>query len=319
MVIYRSFFARLAKCSAQAQYEQFKRAGGANRRGSLGDLESETRKLLGGVTYELQQALAAKVQQMGGEEAMRVAFEKFDENGDGQISPEELKTGLQALDIRGANGKRISDDEIDKLCVVLDQDDDGCISYEEFVAQFGAAPRQSAREALGTMSKELQDVIRKNKTNLRKIFHAFDEDGDGSISAQELRLGLRALNLDVSAIQVKDMINLLDANGDGSIDWNEFQAVFGGENVVAKGISRSYRRVLVSLIPSFRLIEKPAPPPSQRLHSTSTAQPARCLPLPALTWWHAMLCCALLCHGVAVWCGWCRNRVNGLHLSILRS
>ena len=38
-----------------------------------------------------------------------------------------------------------------------------------------------------------------------------------------------------------------DANGDGSIDWNEFQTVFGGENVVAKGISRSYRRVLVRL------------------------------------------------------------------------
>jgi len=285
MVIYRSFFARLAKCSAQAQYEQFKRAGGANRRGSLGDLESETRKLLGGVTYELQQALAAKVQQMGGEEAMRVAFEKFDENGDGQISPEELKTGLQALDIRGANGKRISDDEIDKLCVVLDQDDDGCISYEEFVAQFGAAPRQSAREALGTMSKELQDVIRKNKTNLRKIFHAFDEDGDGSISAQELRLGLRALNLDVSAIQVKDMINLLDANGDGSIDWNEFQAVFGGENVVAKGISRSYRRVLVSLlgpfISSFRSIDSETcssfsyPPAAPPLHSQRGVFPSQ--------------------------------------------
>ena len=132
--------------------------------------------------------------------------------------------------------------------MVLDQDDDGCISYDEFVAQFGALPRQSARETLGNMSKELQDVIRKNKSSLRKIFHAFDEDGDGSISASELRLGLRTLNLDVSAVQVKDMISLLDANGDGSIDWNEFQAVFGGENVVAKGISRSYRRVLVRLL-----------------------------------------------------------------------
>ena len=28
--------------------------------------------------------------------------------------------------------------------------------------------------------------------------------------------------------QVKDMINVIDANGDGSIDWNEFQMVFGG-------------------------------------------------------------------------------------------
>ena len=42
------------------------------------------------------------------------------------------------------------------------------------------------------------------------------------------RLGLHALNIDVTAAQVKDMINVIDANGDGSIDWNEFQAVFGG-------------------------------------------------------------------------------------------
>ena len=81
------------------------------------------------------------------------------------------------------------------------------------------------------------------------------------------RLGLHALNIDVTAAQVKDMINVIDANGDGSIDWNEFQMVFGGarppsraptigakpkacvaagDNVVAKGISRSYRRVLES-------------------------------------------------------------------------
>ena len=42
------------------------------------------------------------------------------------------------------------------------------------------------------------------------------------------RLGLHALNIDVTAAQVKDMINVIDANGDGSIDWNEFQMVFGG-------------------------------------------------------------------------------------------
>ena len=167
MIKYTSFFSRLAKCAAAATYEQFRRAGGANRRDSLGDLESETRKLLGGVTFELQQALAKKVQELGGDEAMKLAFQKFDVNGDGQISPEELKAGLQAMDICGSNGKRISDDEIGKLCVVLDQDDDGCISYEEFVAQFGAMPRQSARETLGTYLLLHPTILLRAQTELR--------------------------------------------------------------------------------------------------------------------------------------------------------
>eukprot|EP01045_Picozoa_sp_COSAG04_P010533 COSAG04_NODE_647_length_11596_cov_18.199878_16_plen_33_part_00 len=28
------------------------------------------------------------------------------------------------------------------------------------------------------------------------------------------------------------MINVIDANGDGSIDWNEFQMVFGGAHTL---------------------------------------------------------------------------------------
>ena len=119
------------------------------------------------MTFELQQALAKKVQELGGDEAMKLAFQKFDVNGDGQISPEELKAGLQAMDICGSNGKRISDDEIGKLCVVLDQDDDGCISYEEVVAQFGAMPRQSARETLGTYLLLHPTILLRAQTELR--------------------------------------------------------------------------------------------------------------------------------------------------------
>ena len=48
-------------------------------------------------------------------------------------------------------------------------DQDGCISFDEFVAQFGAAPRQSAREALGSMSSELQ--VRFNSISIQFQFN----------------------------------------------------------------------------------------------------------------------------------------------------
>jgi Ca2+-binding EF-hand superfamily protein len=130
MIRYGSFFARLAKASARATFENFRRAGGAQRREELGSLESETRKLLGGVTFELQQALADKMQSMGGEDAMRIAFERFDEDKDGHISQSEFQTGLMEMEIK-VNGKRIGKDQIDKIIEVLDQDGDGqlrCVS-----------------------------------------------------------------------------------------------------------------------------------------------------------------------------------------------
>jgi Ca2+-binding EF-hand superfamily protein len=48
-------------------------------------------------------------------------------------------------------------------------------------------------------------------------------------------LQLRALNINLSANQVKEMIQVMDANQDGSLDWNEFQSIFGDDtNVIAK-------------------------------------------------------------------------------------
>ena len=96
------------------------------------------------------------------------------------------------------------------------------------------------------MSPKIREQIRKNKTNLKKIFIAFDADGDGSISAPELRLGMKHLGIDLSSKEIAELIKVMDANGDGSIDWNEFQAVFGDTGESKKGMSRSYQRVLES-------------------------------------------------------------------------
>ena len=55
---------------------------------------------------------------------MRIAFERFDENKDGQISPDEFRNGLLEMDIR-VDSKPITVDQIDKIIEVLDQDGDG--------------------------------------------------------------------------------------------------------------------------------------------------------------------------------------------------
>ncbi|XP_064652330.1 neo-calmodulin-like [Lineus longissimus] len=60
-------------------------------------------------------------------EEMKEAFEVFDKNGDGYISPDELKSVLENL------GEKFSDDEVEDMMREADTDNDGKINYDEFV------------------------------------------------------------------------------------------------------------------------------------------------------------------------------------------
>ncbi|KAG1225382.1 hypothetical protein G6F68_019939 [Rhizopus microsporus] len=57
---------------------------------------------------------------------LKVCFEKFDKNGDGQISEEELKQVMNEL------GERLTGEEIKDMIKDADTNNDGQISFEEF-------------------------------------------------------------------------------------------------------------------------------------------------------------------------------------------
>ncbi|CAO1947288.1 unnamed protein product [Urochloa humidicola] len=58
---------------------------------------------------------------------------------------------------------------------------------------------------------------------LRRVFAAFDQDGDGKISAGELRLCMKAATgEDMPAEDVRALMASADADGDGLLDEEEF-------------------------------------------------------------------------------------------------
>jgi calcium-binding protein CML len=58
---------------------------------------------------------------------------------------------------------------------------------------------------------------------LRRVFASFDQDGDGRVSAAELRLCMEAaIGEDVSAEDVRAAMASVDADGDGLLDEEEF-------------------------------------------------------------------------------------------------
>ena len=124
-------------------------------------------------------------------------FQQFDTNGDGVLSREEILNGYKSL-----MPFEDAEKEVDRIMDEVDIDKNGTIDYNEFV--------------LATINK--QKLV--NKKKLEATFKMFDKDGNGTISADEIK---SVLGKAVDAKQLEQVIKEVDINGDGEISLNEFK------------------------------------------------------------------------------------------------
>ncbi|XP_018956086.1 calcium-binding protein 7-like [Cyprinus carpio] len=62
---------------------------------------------------------------------------------------------------------------------------------------------------------------------IREAFKVFDRDGNGFISKQELGVAMRSLGYMPNEVELEVIIQRLDMNGDGQVDFDEFVALLG--------------------------------------------------------------------------------------------
>jgi calcium-dependent protein kinase len=122
----------------------------------------------------------------------------MDSDGDGTLTREEVKAGYN-----DHFGQSMSDEEIEKIFSSVDSDLSGEIDYTEFVA--------------ATMN---QRTLASQK-RLESAFKAFDKDGNGQISPQEVRLLLGGGGT-LDDKTVAKIIAQVDADGDGQVSFSEF-------------------------------------------------------------------------------------------------
>ena len=72
----------------------------------------------------------------------------------------------------------------------------------------------------------MEDQLTEDQINeCRESFKMFDKDGDGTITAKELGIVMRQLGLSPTDGELQEMIQEVDEDGNGEINFSEFLTI----------------------------------------------------------------------------------------------
>ncbi|XP_050304900.1 troponin C, isoallergen Bla g 6.0101-like [Anthonomus grandis grandis] len=141
---------------------------------------------------------------------LKSTFDAFDVDRKGFISTDMIGTILDML------GTQLVGDELESIIDEIDEDGNGEVSFEEFA---NLAARFLIEE------EEDTDAI---QSELKGAFRIYDRDGNGFITIEVLREILQELDEKLTDDDLDNMIDEIDTDGSGTVDWEEFKAVMIG-------------------------------------------------------------------------------------------
>merc|ERR1719244_1120848 len=170
--------------------------------------------------------------------SVKDAFKRFDADGDGQISRQEVMQGASA------SGLKLSAEEVDTLFILGDKDNNGKIDFSEFAEiMIPSAPERIAK---------LKKCFR-NRSEIESAFRRFDTNKDGAISYEEMKIGLKHCGIDFTDQEVEIVFAVGDRDGNGEVSLTEFVDLLSSSNGSTKGAIQKFFKFCVEQ--AFKVID----------------------------------------------------------------
>merc|ERR1712228_1140764 len=125
--------------------------------------------------------------------------------GDGVVTMDEIYEVFTSLGF-----SKYSKADVSKMVKAIDIDGNGTIDLDEFIVLL-------RQKKVGKYEKLTYE------DELKQAFEIFDGDGSGAIDAYELSSIMNALGENLSKEDIEFMIETVDINSDGKIDFKEFK------------------------------------------------------------------------------------------------
>ncbi|EGR28578.1 hypothetical protein IMG5_172510 [Ichthyophthirius multifiliis] len=181
--------------------------------------------------YQIAYQKLIDLMQQKGISPMQV-FQQIDENRDGSLGPKEFLQAMKKLELN------FTKTEVDILFRFMDFDGNNNIDLKEFQRKL----RRSGLNFKKTQEKiifDLWEKIQQAGLSLGEVFKAFDKDGSGEVSKNEMHDTLKILLPNIDQETVDYVYELADTSGDQKISYLEFHSLF--ENIIQDNIRQFFQ------------------------------------------------------------------------------
>ena len=137
---------------------------------------------------------------------LKEVFDTFDYNGNGILSPNDLKNALISY------GYQVNKETVYDIIAEYDEDESGGLSFKEFL-----------RMITNSLMNNKKNI--KEKNEIERVFRKYDPKNKGYIDFECIKKMVDEFEEEVNESELKDIIKKIDSNQDGRISYEDFYKV----------------------------------------------------------------------------------------------